>query len=113
MYTFPLKASRHKPVPKIIEYYMDRLINEPFVILPDTNISWKLGVYAKELRERGLLHISSDLKLKEPIAILKINNALRPNAVTKRKGKTIEYIFEDTLLPKVELPEIDLDILSY
>ena len=108
MYVFPLKRSKHAPVPKEIEFYMDKLINEPFVILPDPNLSWKLGVYAKELRERGILHLSSDIKLNEPIAVLKINNALRPNSVKKRKGKTIEYIFQDTLLPKIDLPDLDI-----
>jgi len=109
MYVFALKSSRHKPVPKEIENMLDVLISEPYVILTDPNLSWKLGHYAKDLRDRKLLHVSSDLKLKESIAILKVNNYYRPNIVKKRRnGKTIEYIFEDTLIPKAKFPEISL-----
>ena len=106
MYRFTLKASRNKPVPKDVEFYMDELINNPFVIFPNTEISWKLGLFCKELRRRKILHISSDERLKEPIGILKINNAIRPNSVVKHKSKTIDYIFSDTLLPKIK--EMDI-----
>jgi len=109
MYRFPLKASRNNPVPKDVEFYMDLMMNKPVVIFPNGKISRKIGIFCTKLRKKGILHISTDEFLHEPIGILKINNVIRPNSVIKNKGRTIEYIFEDTFLPKVDIPE-EMDI---
>ena len=69
-------------------------------------MSFKLGKYTNELRNNGLLHLSTDTRLGEPIAILKINNYVRPNAVKKKKGFTIQYIFEDTFIPRFNIPKV-------
>lgn len=108
VYVFNLKASRHKSPPRDVELALDTLINCPYLTLPNKELSWKLGLFAKELRDKGLLHISSDLKTGEPIAILKVNNFIRPNIVSKKSnGKYPSYVFEDTFIPKFKIPSVD------
>jgi len=90
-----------KPSNKDIEVLMDRLIAEPLVIITDDKKARRLGIYAKPLRDRGVLHISPDAKLKETVAFLKCNNYYKANMVKKKKGKRIDYEFNDLLIPKI------------
>ena len=94
MYTFSMKA-KYKDVEKLL----DELMDNPYLIIKDKQKATRLGQIAKELRDKKVLHISQDPKLKETIAILKVNNAIRPDVVCKKKSKKIKYIFEDLLLP--------------
>jgi len=105
-YIFNLKASRHNSVPKDIEIFLDYLITKPYLPLPNANFSRKLGKYTQELKKKGLLRIYWNGLDQDSIAILKINNYIRPNSVFKRKGKQIEYVFEDVLIPRIKIPEI-------
>lgn len=95
MYTFKMKPS----LPDI-EKMMDDLINKPLIKIDDKNNAKKLGKYAKPLRERKVLTIAQDKRLNETIAYLKCNNVIRPGSVTKKKGRKIEYIFDDLLIPR-------------
>jgi hypothetical protein len=95
--------------PKYIELenLMDHLIEEPLVIL-SANLAKSLGIQARELRERGLLHISQDRKNGDTVAFLKCSNYFTPLIVKKKKYRnhTIDYEFKITNIPKIELPEI-------
>lgn len=91
MYKFSIKAS----LPRI-ETVMDKLWKEPYVILKDPIVARNLGVYAKPLRKNKILHISQDKRTKETIAVLK------RKPVQKKRGRKVDYIFEDTFLPKID-----------
>jgi len=97
MYKFKLKPS----LPNI-EKLMDELIDSPFVIIKDEKLARRLGIYAKPLRDEKILHISPDKKLNETVAFLKCNNFRRPNSVSKKKGKRIEYTFDSLLAPPMD-----------
>jgi len=105
MYIFNLKHS----IPKV-EAIMDELMDAPYIRLPsDPKTTRKFGIYIKPLKEQGFLKIYSTPShdsAYEAIAVLKINNFHKPNNMMKRNGKRIEYIFEDTLIPKTKLPKI-------
>ena len=105
VYVFRLKRSRHRPPPQDVERILDLLIMKPFVEIP-TMSSKKLGQYTSELKNKGLLRIYWNKDANESIARLKINNFVRPNSVFKKQGKFTEYVFEDTLIPKKELPDL-------
>lgn len=105
-YVFSLKGCRHKRVPRDVEYLLDQLIMQPFVEIPDSSLSKKLGRYTSELKNKGLLRIYWNKDDNASIARLKINNFVRPNSVFKNKGKLTEYVFKDTLIPKKELPSL-------
>lgn len=95
MYTLKLKNSLQD-----MEKMMDDLINKPLIRINDKNNAKRLGRYAKPLRERKVLTIAKDKRLNETIAYLKCNNVLRPGSVRKKKGRKIEYIFDDLLIPR-------------
>lgn len=105
MYEFLLKHGHPK-----IEAIMDELMNAPHVPMPkDPIVARKFGIYAAPLKKAGYLKIYStpprDSEY-EAIVVLKINNYHKPNNVIKKKGKRIEYIFKDTLIPRIKFPEI-------
>ena len=100
MYIFNLKASRHRPVPRDVEEIIDLMMIKPFVKIPDPSLSIKLGTYASELKNKGILKLYRNGNDKETIACLTINNFVRPNSVSKETGKLTKYIFIDTLIPK-------------
>jgi len=99
MYEFILLKSKKSTD---IEKIFDMLIMQPFVTLPDSKSASKLGKYAQALRscDQRILHISTDHGLGENVAILKINNFVKPGSVTKRDGKKkITYEFKDLFFP--------------
>ena len=100
MYEFELKRARHSPVPKDIEELIDKMMGKPFVKILDPQITRKLGVYASELKNNGILRVYQNKYNTETIACLTINNYVRPNSVSKKYGRTPKYIFIDTLIPK-------------
>lgn len=98
MYAFTISKSK-KSIE--IEQIFDRLIMQPFCLIDGKQAS-KLGKYAKELRgfDHHILHISTDHVLNENIAILKINNYMKPGSVNKKIGKKkIVYEFKDLFVP--------------
>ena len=99
MYKFKLNA------PSEIENILDMAIQSPLVIINDGPTSTKFGRYTKELRDKGVLHISQDHKYLETTVILKVNNFYKPNNVKKIRGKQTVYIFQDTLIPNITLPK--------
>ena len=95
-----------KPIVPVVFFIIcTLLIMKPFVEIP-TMSSKKLGQYTSELKNKGLLRIYWNKDANESIARLKINNFVRPNSVFKKQGKFTEYVFEDTLIPKKELPDL-------
>lgn len=98
MYEFLLKRSRHSPVPKDIELLIDKMLNRPFVRIPDGQTNRKLGIYAGELKDKGILRTYNGNN--EIIACLTINNYVKPNSVIKELGRTPKYRFLETLTPK-------------
>ena len=80
---------------------MDEMLVKPLVIIKEPKNASMLGQIAKPLRDEGVLHISPDKRLGESVAFLKINN-VNGKKVKKRKGRKIEYLFENMLVP----PEI-------
>lgn len=85
-----------------LEQVIDKIINEPFAIINDDKLSRSLGIYAKPLRDKGILHISSDDKIGETVVFLKCkNNYSKKGSISKRKGKSIDYIFDDILICKL------------
>ena len=98
MYEFTIPRSKKSLE---IEQIFDRLIMQPFCLIDGRQAS-KLGKYAKDLRKKDqyILHISTDHILNENIAILKVNNYVRPGSVKKRtKKKKIVYEFKDLFAP--------------
>ena len=84
-----------------IEEVFDRLITQPFCVI-DGKTASRLGKYAKDLRKKDqkILHISTDPILNENIAILKVNNYVKPGSVSKKTGKKrIVYEFQDLFFP--------------
>jgi hypothetical protein len=104
MYTFRLKRSASDDV----EQLLDTLIDNPLVILRNDKLARKLGIYAKSLRDEKILHISPDKKLNETVVFLKCNNYIKPKSIVKKKGKRIEYVFNDILVPNLEFKTKDL-----
>ncbi len=98
----PYKFSIKRNLPNL-ERLMDGLINEPYVIIKNKSTVQSLGIYGRELRKRKILHISPDEKLGESVALLKINNHTRPGSVKKKKGRKIDYIFEDTFIKDLSI----------
>ena len=98
VYKFSIKTS----LPHI-EKLMDGLVENPYLILRDKSDVRRLGIYGRPLRKRKILHISPDEKLGESVALLKINNHIRPGSVKKKKGRKIDYIFEDTFVKDLGL----------
>ncbi len=98
MYEFHLKRSRHSPVPKDVEEVIDRMMNRPFIRIPEGQTTKKLGIHAKELKKRGLLKIYKGPD--ETIACLTINNFVEPNSILKISGRSVKYRFKNTLTPK-------------
>ncbi len=95
------KFSIKKNLPNI-ERLMDNLISEPYVLIKDNKQARNLGRYARPLRKKKILLISGDIKLKESVAVLKINNYTKKGSVKKKVDRNkINYLFEDTLLRKL------------
>ena len=96
--------------PKHVEIVdlMDVLIEKPGVLAKNPRLVQRLGIHAKELRKRGLLHISPDPELRETSIILKCSNYYTPGVVTKKKSRnhTIDYTFNTVGVPKITLPEV-------
>jgi len=98
MYEFTIPRSKKSLE---IEMIFDKLIMQPFCLIDGKQAS-KLGKYAKDLRraDQHVLHISTDHVLNENIAILKINNYIKPGSVNKKSGrKKIVYEFKDLFIP--------------
>ena len=94
MYTFKMKHQYEE-----IEDLMDKMLVKPLVIIKEPKKASLLGQVAKPLRDEGVLHISQDRKLHgETIAFLKINN-VNGKKVKKKKGRKIEYLFENMMIP--------------
>lgn len=81
-----------------IEKLMDEMIENPFVLINDPGKARLLGQIAKPLRDENILHISPDKRLNETVAFLKVNN-VSSEKVKKKKGRNIEYHFENLLIP--------------
>jgi len=94
MYSFKMKPRYPE-----VERLMDEMLIKPIVIIKEPKQASKLGQIAKPLRDEGVLHISQDKKLHgETIAFLKINN-VNGKKVKKKKGRNIEYLFENMMIP--------------
>lgn len=96
-----------KPKYVELENLMDHLMVDPVVVVKNPKVVQSLGIHARELRKKKLLHISPDLRLKETSIILKCSNYYTPGSVTKKVGTnaTIDYIFNTPGIPKITLPD--------
>ena len=96
--------------PKYVEIVdlMDVLIEKPGILAKNPRLMQRLGMHTKELRKRGLLHISLDPQLKETSIILKCSNYYTPGVVTKKKSRnhTVDYTFNTVGVPNIILPKI-------
>lgn len=97
-----------KPKYVELENLMDHLMVDPVVIVKKPKVVQRLGIHARELRRKKLLHISPDLRLKETSIILKCSNYYAPGSVTKKIGQngTIDYTFNTVGIPKITLPDL-------
>ena len=93
MYSFKIKSQY-----KEIEDLMDEMLVKPIIIIKEPKQASKLGQIAKPLRDEGVLNISRDKHLGESVAFLKINN-VNGKKVKKKKGRDIEYLFENMMVP--------------
>jgi len=93
MYSFKMK-----PCYPEVERLMDEMLCKPIVIIKEPKQASKLGQIAKSLRDEGVLNISRDKHLGESVAFLKINN-VNGKKVKKKKGREIEYLFENMMIP--------------
>ena len=97
MFTLPIKYKY-----KDMENLMDKLMENPVVILKDANMVKSLGIHAKPLRKMKMLHISHDRNTNESSCILKCNNYYIPGNMVKVKDHhKIKYIFDFTNIPKL------------
>ena len=94
MYTFKMKTKYND-----VEDMLDRMMSKPLILIKEPGKARKLGQIAKPLRDARILHISPDDKLGESVAFLKVNNVIKPKSVKKKKGKRIEYKFDNMLIP--------------
>ena len=96
MYSFRMKAKYPE-----VEKLMDEMLVKPLIIIKEPKKASLLGQICKPLRDEKVLHISPDKRLGESVAFLKINN-VNGKKVKKKKGRKIEYLFENMMIP----PEI-------
>jgi hypothetical protein len=74
-----------------LENILDRMIKEPYVILPNINNSRHLGQYIKPLEKQKICGIYRNELLRESIVVLKNKNVQKTsNGRTKR----FDYIFD-------------------
>jgi len=97
-----------KPKYVELENLMDHLMTDPVVVVKNPKVVQSLGIHARDLRKKKLLHISPDLRLKETSIILKCSNYYTPGNVAKKTGpnSTIDYVFNTPGIPKITLPDI-------
>jgi len=108
VYVFPIK-NKHADIIDL----MDTLIDVPNLIIKDNKkLLNKIGIHAKALRKKKILHISFDPKLNESTVILKVNNFYIPGVVKKRRNNhRVEYFFKSTAVPNIILPTVKKNLL--
>jgi len=108
VYVFPIK-NKHADIIDL----MDTLIDVPNLIIKDNKkLMNKIGIHAKALRKKKILHISFDPKLNESTVILKVNNFYIPGVVKKRTNNhRVEYFFKSTAVPNITLPTVKKNLL--
>jgi hypothetical protein len=74
-----------------LENILDRMIKEPYVILPNITNSRHLGQYIKPLEKQKICGIYRSELMKESIAVLKVNNVQKFN---NNRTKRFDYTFE-------------------
>jgi len=73
-----------------IESFMDNLIKQPYVVIPDAMFARRVGMYVSPLKKQNILGIYRDLSINETIAVLKNKQVSKHNGV----GRSIEYDFD-------------------
>lgn len=74
-----------------IENILDRMIKEPYVILPNITHSRHLGQYIKPLEKQNICGIYRNDLMRESIAVLKIKNVSK---ISNNKTKRFVYTFD-------------------
>ena len=82
-----------------IESFMDNLIKQPYVVIPDIQFARRVGMYVSPLKKQRIIGIYRDLSINETIAVLKVKSVSKHDGI----GRSIEYDFEIPLVKKIKI----------